>query len=86
MAITLLAVDDSVTMRKVLEITFAGPDFRVVTANSPDGAFAKLKTDQADLVISDITLEPKSGYELCKAIQQIAPGTPFLFSWQRKSV
>ena len=31
MASTLLAVDDSVTMRKVLEITFAGPDFRVVT-------------------------------------------------------
>ena len=34
---TLLAVDDSATMRKVLEITFAGEDFRVVTA---DGARA----------------------------------------------
>jgi CheY-like chemotaxis protein len=77
-AITLLAVDDSVTMRKVLEITFAGPDFRVVTANSPDVAVQKLKTDKPDLVISDITLEPKSGYELCKAIKQIAPGTPVL--------
>ena len=31
---TLLAVDDSATMRKVLEITFVGEDFRVVTADS----------------------------------------------------
>lgn len=78
MAITLLAVDDSVTMRKVLEITFAGPEFRVVTANSPDVALQKLKTDKPDLVISDITLEPKSGYELCKAIKQLSPATPVL--------
>jgi DNA-binding response OmpR family regulator len=77
-AITLLAVDDSVTMRKVLEITFAGPEFRVVTANSPDVALQKLKTDRPDLVISDITLEPKTGYELCKAIKQLSPGTPVL--------
>lgn len=85
MAITLLAVDDSVTMRKVLEITFAGPDFRVVTANSPDVALQKLKTDKPDLVISDITLEPKSGYELCKAIKQIAPGTPVLLLSSKQS-
>ena len=52
MASTLLAVDDSVTMRKVLEITFAGPDFRVVTANSPDAAMQKLKGDKPDLVIA----------------------------------
>jgi CheY-like chemotaxis protein len=65
-------------MRKVLEITFAGPEFRVVTANSPDVALQKLKTDKPDLVISDITLEPKSGYELCKAIKQLSPGTPVL--------
>ncbi|MCK6590872.1 MAG: response regulator [Polyangiaceae bacterium] len=85
MAITLLAVDDSVTMRKVLEITFAGPDFRVVTANSPDVALQKLKTDKPDLVISDITLEPKSGYELCKAIKQLAPGTPVLLLSSKQS-
>lgn len=78
MASTLLAVDDSVTMRKVLEITFAGPDFRVVTASSADAALQKLKSDKPDLVIADITLEPKNGYELCKAIKQASPATPVL--------
>jgi len=77
-ASTLLAVDDSVTMRKVLEITFAGPDFRVVTANSPDAALQKLKADKPDLVIADVSLEPMNGYDLCKAIKKAAPNTPVL--------
>jgi CheY-like chemotaxis protein len=76
-ASTLLAVDDSVTMRKVLEITFAGPDFRVVTANSPDAALQKLKSDKPDLVIADLSLEP-NGYDLCKAIKKASPGTAVL--------
>jgi CheY-like chemotaxis protein len=78
-ASTLLAVDDSVTMRKVLEITFASPDFRVVTANSPDAALQKLKADKPDLVIADGTLEPKNGYDLCKEIKRLSPGTPVLY-------
>ena len=78
MASTLLAVDDSVTMRKVLEITFAGPDFRVVTANSPDAALQKLKSDKPDLVIADLSLEPMNGYDLCKAIKKASPSTPVL--------
>ena len=77
MASTLLAVDDSVTMRKVLEITFAGQDFRVVTVSSPDAALQKLKSEKPDLVIADGTLEP-NGYELCKAIKKASPATPVL--------
>jgi len=75
---TLLAVDDSVTMRKVLEITFAGTDFRVVTADGPDAALQKLASDKPDLVIADVTLAPQNGYDLCKAIKQQSPGTPVL--------
>jgi DNA-binding response OmpR family regulator len=78
-ASTLLAVDDSVTMRKVLEITFASPDFRIVTANSPDAALQKLKADKPDLVIADGTLEPKNGYDLCKEIKRLSPSTPVLY-------
>jgi CheY-like chemotaxis protein len=78
-ASTLLAVDDSVTMRKVLEITFASPDFRIVTANSPDAALQKLKADKPDLVIADGSLEPKNGYDLCKEIKRLSPSTPVLY-------
>ncbi|EYF05572.1 response regulator [Chondromyces apiculatus] len=75
---TVLAVDDSVTLRKVLEITFAGPEFRIVTANSADAALQKLKSDKPDVVIADVSLEPKNGYDLCKAIKQASPSTPVL--------
>ncbi|HSN98200.1 MAG TPA: response regulator, partial [Candidatus Nanopelagicales bacterium] len=75
---TVLAVDDSVTMRKVLEITFAGPEFRVVTANSPDAALQKLKSDKPEVVIADVSLDPKTGYDLCKAVKQASPATAVL--------
>src|SRR5262245_23634509 len=66
-------------MRKVLEITFAGQDFRVVMANSSDAALQKLKSDKPDLVIADGTLEPKNGYYLCKEVKKISPSTLVLF-------
>jgi CheY-like chemotaxis protein len=65
-------------MRKVLEITFASPDFKIVTASSPDAALDKLKSDKPDLVVCDITLEPKNGYDLCKAIKTASPAVPVL--------
>lgn len=78
MATTILAVDDSVTMRKVLEITFAGPEFRCVTVPGPDAALDKIKSDKPGVAVVDVTLEGKNGYELCKAIKQASPSTPVL--------
>ena len=78
MATTILAVDDSVTMRKVLEITFAGPEFRCITVPGADAALDKLKSDKPAVVVADVTLEGKNGYDLCKAIKQASPSTPVL--------
>ncbi len=78
MPATLLAVDDSQTMRKVLEMTFAGEDIRVVTAESFDTAIASMRSETPSLVISDITLPGKSGYDLCHAIKQMNPAVPVL--------
>jgi DNA-binding response OmpR family regulator len=75
---TVLAVEDSVTMRRVLEITFAGPDFNVVTVDSTEAALQKLKSSKVDVVVTDVTLEPRNGYDLCKAIKQAMPGLPVL--------
>jgi CheY-like chemotaxis protein len=52
---TLLAVDDSATMRKVLEITFSGDDFRVVTAESAQAALGKM-TEEPSAILIDILL------------------------------
>jgi CheY-like chemotaxis protein len=76
--VTLLAVDDSVTMRKVLEMTFAGEDYRVVTADSADSALALARTERPAVVLADATLEGKSGYDLAQVVKREMPNVPVL--------
>lgn len=75
MATTVLAVDDSVTMRKVLEITFAGSDYHVVTAASGDAALAAVQQHHPAIAIVDATLAPSDGYEVCRQIKAASPST-----------
>jgi CheY-like chemotaxis protein len=70
---TLLAIDDSVTMRKVLEMTFAGEDYRVVTADSGDAGLAKLRAERPAVVLCDATLDGAGGYALCAKIKAENP-------------
>ncbi|HEY4103647.1 MAG TPA: response regulator [Polyangiaceae bacterium] len=72
MTTTLLAVDDSKTMRRVLEITFAGEDFRTVLCASADEALGKLG-ENPQVALVDAGLENAAGYELCQKIKQRAP-------------
>jgi CheY-like chemotaxis protein len=65
---TLLAVDDSATMRKVLEITFGGEDFRVVTADGASAAVSRLSDDPVAAVI-DTSLGSDDGYALAKELR-----------------
>lgn len=73
MTTTLLAIEDSKTMRKVLEITFGGEDFRTIVAASPDEALNKLRQDHPNVALVDASLEGVSGYDLCQQIKQSAP-------------
>ncbi len=65
---TLLAVDDSVTMRKALEITFGSEEFRVVTADTSASALALLREEPAAVVI-DTALGTEDGYALARAVK-----------------
>jgi CheY-like chemotaxis protein len=75
---TLLAVDDSKTMRKVLEITFAGEDYKTVLAESSADAMAKLRSENPAIALVDANLGGESGYDLCLQIKQAAPQTVVL--------
>ena len=74
MSKTLLAVDDSATMRKVLEITFSGEDFRVVTADNTQNALSKL-SEEPSVVVVDTSLGGEDAYALAKEIRKRAPAT-----------
>jgi CheY-like chemotaxis protein len=70
---TLLAVDDSATMRKVLEITFAGEDFRVITAEGGAGAIDKMTEEPVAVVIDTSLPEGEDGYKLAKEVRARDP-------------
>lgn len=77
MSKTLLAVDDSVTMRKVLEITFGGEDFRVLTAESAKDALAKSE-EKPDVLVVDTQLGGEDGYALAKELRRRHPQATLL--------
>lgn len=84
MALTILAVDDSVTMRKILEITFAGSDFQPILVSSGAEAVEKLQAGGISLVICDNSLDG-DGYEVAKQLKAAAPGVPLLFLSSRQN-
>jgi DNA-binding response OmpR family regulator len=75
---TLLGVDDSKTMRKVIEITFGGEDFKTVLAENADDAMSKLGAERPSIVLVDAALEGTNGYELCQRIKAAAPSVGVL--------
>jgi CheY-like chemotaxis protein len=72
---TLLAVDDSKTMRKVIEITFAGEGFKTVVAANAAEAVAKAQSEHPQIALVDAALEGTNGYDLCRQIKGASPST-----------
>lgn len=73
MTTKLLAVDDSKTMRKVLEITFAGDTYDSTVVGSADEALAAVRSNPPQVVVVDGYLGRTSGYDLCKQIKEELP-------------
>lgn len=69
MAHTILVADDSVTIRRVVELTFQDTDIRVEAVGSGHEAAERLETARPDLVLADVVMPPPAGYELCRAIK-----------------
>ena len=51
---TLLLADDSVTIQRVIELTFADEDIQVVAVSDGDQAIARLDTTPPDIVLADV--------------------------------
>jgi CheY-like chemotaxis protein len=66
---TLLLADDSVTIQRVIELTFADEDIQVVAVSDGDQAIAVLNSQPPDIVLADIGMPGKSGYEVAQHIR-----------------
>ena len=70
MASRILLADDSITIQKVVNLTFADEGIEVVAVSSGDIAERRLPEISPDLVLADIFMPGKNGYELCEAIKE----------------
>src|SRR6185436_13266786 len=70
MSHTLLLADDSVTIQRVIELTFADEDVVVVAVSDGDQAIARLEASPPDIVLADIGMPGKNGYEVAQYIRQ----------------
>jgi CheY-like chemotaxis protein len=60
----LLLADDSVTIQRVIELTFSGEDVQVLAVSDGEQAIARIPLERPDVVLADIGMPRKGGYEV----------------------
>ena len=65
----LLLADDSVTIQRVIELTFSGEDIHVVAVNDGEQAIARIPSEQPDIVLADIGMPKKGGYDVAAFVK-----------------
>ncbi|HOC19025.1 MAG TPA: response regulator [Vicinamibacterales bacterium] len=64
MAYQLLVMDDSVTIRRVVELTFAGGDVQVVGVGDGRAALERIAAEPPDVILADVGTSQPDGYEV----------------------
>ena len=65
----ILCVDDQQPNLKLLESIFVPRGHEVVTASNGEDALRKIKSQKVDLVLLDVMMPGKNGYEVCREIK-----------------
>ncbi|MEP7304080.1 MAG: response regulator [Acidobacteriota bacterium] len=69
MTATLLLADDSPTIQRVIELTFADEDVRVVAVGDGNAAIARIEEQPPDIVLADVGMPFKTGYEVSSYVK-----------------
>src|SRR5215467_3586211 len=65
----ILLADDSLTIQKVVELTFSDSDYELICVSNGQKALDRIRDDRPDLVLADVVMPEKNGYEVCEAIK-----------------
>jgi CheY-like chemotaxis protein len=66
---TILLADDSPTIQRLVNQTFADSRFDIVTVNNGDAAVRQFDEIEPDIVLADIYMPGKNGYEVCAYVK-----------------
>ncbi|HET9299740.1 MAG TPA: response regulator [Candidatus Polarisedimenticolaceae bacterium] len=78
MSKSILVADDSITIRKVVELTFAETGIRVESVGSGREALDRIPVLRPDLVLADVVMPEPSGYDVCRAVKASERPVPVL--------
>jgi CheY-like chemotaxis protein len=67
---TILLADDSITIQKVVELTFSEADYRVICVSSGGQALKKIAEVRPDVILLDVIMPEKNGYEVCEQLKR----------------
>jgi two-component system alkaline phosphatase synthesis response regulator PhoP len=79
----ILIVEDEEALRSTLSSCLRGEGYVVDTANDGIGGFEKATDQPFDLIILDIMLPSRSGWDVCRDIRQAGIATPILLLTSR---
>lgn len=65
----LLLADDSITIQKVVNLTFADEGVDVVAVADGDAALAELSSSTPDILLADVNMPGPTGYEICERLR-----------------
>jgi CheY-like chemotaxis protein len=65
----ILLADDSLTIQKVVELTFSDSGYDLICVSNGLRALEKVREDRPDLILADAVMPEKNGYEVCEAIK-----------------
>jgi CheY-like chemotaxis protein len=74
----ILLADDSVTIQKVIELTFMDEDYEVRAVSNGDDAVKALPEVDPHFVIADVHMPGANGYEVCRRSKERRPDVPVL--------
>jgi DNA-binding response OmpR family regulator len=66
---TVYFIDDSATMREVIKIAFRRENINVVACHDAATALVEIETAKPDIVITDVIMPDKDGYDVCQHIK-----------------
>ena len=66
---TVYFIDDSATMREVIKIAFRRENINVVACHDAATALAEIEKTRPDIVITDVIMPDKDGYDVCQFIK-----------------
>ncbi len=69
MGYKILLADDSVTVQKIITLTFSDEGVDVQTVNNGDEAIHRLQYMRPALVMVDVSIPGKNGYEICEFVK-----------------